>query len=140
MFPLHSTDHAAVRMSVPPETVMAEHEKITVAPHRLFKVFVYREDEGRIEGKRSFVDPVQADGYFKNLCTVRTESPSLVIGMSGREMKKCFRLGSTDHSNGTKLDLDWTSTDRISAMSAGCSVRSHHVSPRADRDRRKRDR
>jgi hypothetical protein len=39
-----------------------------------FTAFIHHEED-RVEGKRRFTDPVEANNYFKELCGSRTASP-----------------------------------------------------------------
>jgi hypothetical protein len=78
-------------------------------PHS-FKVFIYHEDD-RVEGKKYFTDMGEASSYFKELCGMRTPTPALVVGISGHDMKKYFRIDEVCHEDRVLLDLDWISSD-----------------------------
>lgn len=73
-----------------------------------FTVFIYHEDS-RVEGRRRFTDPVKANAYFKELCDARSIEPASVVGVSGHDIKKYYRIDQICHLSRILLDLEWMS-------------------------------
>jgi hypothetical protein len=73
-----------------------------------FTVFIYHEDT-RVEGRRRFTDPMKANDYFEELCGTRSAEPASVVGVSGHDIKKYYRIDQIYQLNRILLDLEWIS-------------------------------
>ncbi len=71
-----------------------------------FKVFVQYNDS-YIEKEKLFLDPVEADRYFKGLCKMRSPIIAAVVGISGQDLKKYFRIDKVYSLARAVLDLAW---------------------------------
>jgi hypothetical protein len=70
-------------------------------------VFIHYLDD-HIEAKKLFKDVGEANDYFKELCETRTVEPASVVGLTGQDIRKYFRIDQTCHVGRTVLDLEWT--------------------------------
>jgi hypothetical protein len=71
-----------------------------------FKVFIHYLDD-HIEAKKLFADAAEANEYYEQLCATRTANPASVVGLTGQNIRKYFRIDETCHVGRAVLDLDW---------------------------------
>jgi hypothetical protein len=71
-----------------------------------FKVFIHYLDD-HIEGKKLFADPLEANRYFEELCAQRTVSPASVVGLTGQNIRKYYRIDEICQTGRAVLDLEW---------------------------------
>jgi enoyl reductase-like protein len=61
-----------------------------------------------VEAEKIFTDLAKANEYFAELCRIRTGKPASVVGVTGQDIKKYFRIDEKCYVGRVVLDLEWT--------------------------------